>query len=44
MGIIVFREIQIYNFVMEFMPGGDLGSLIESEGRFETDVACFYAA
>ena len=31
-------------FVMEYMPGGDLSGLLESEGRLEVDDARFYAA
>ena len=31
-------------FVMDFMPGGDLGRVLEAESRFEVDEARFHIA
>ena len=43
-GYYTFQGTQHFYFIMEYMPGGDLGSLLEEYGRFEVNVARFYAA
>ena len=39
-----FQGTQHLYFVMEYLSNGDLGTLLESKGRFEANQAAFYIA
>ena len=43
-GLYTFQGRSHLYFVMDHMPGGDLGKLLEQQGRFEIDEARFYSA